>query len=224
LQFNEKLARTGAEDFIRLYLKSSLGMKALVEGEDHRFGFKSEGDMKLHKNLSTIYEYDIILVPTFHINGYPVKSGKIRELIEKGEIVQAKRMLGGGYIIKGKVVPGDKIGRKLGFPTANISVCEDKLLPADGVYLVKTTINSTTYHGLLYIGYRPTITDKKEKRTELYLFNFNGELYNLALKVELIMKIREDRYFEDIQLLRKQMEEDRTYAMKLIKGPGGIND
>lgn len=216
LEFDRSLSHKNPEDFVREYLKGSLGMKVIIEGEDHRFGFGSSGDIELHRKLSAILDYEFIVIPTYYVNGYPVKSGRIRELVAKGELKLAKELLGHNYFLIGKVVEGDKLGRALGFPTANISVDENKLLPNDGVYLVKTMVGSSFYYGLLYIGFRPSIGLKREKRVELNLFDFDKDIYGEQVTVEFIIKLREDKSFDNLDLLKKEMENDKQKALKLL--------
>lgn len=216
LEFTRELAKLEPEEFVRLYLVESLGARLVVEGQDHTFGFNAQGSVALLKELSRKYNFELEILPPVFAGTKEIKSGRIRELIKKGEIKKANEMLGREYTLYGTVVEGDKLGRKLGFPTANIKPERDKLLPPDGVYLVRTKLASEVLYGLLYIGSRPTL-GTTERRVELNIFDFDGNLYGENLLIEFITKIRSDMKFERLNELKKQMGIDKAIAVKLLQ-------
>jgi riboflavin kinase/FMN adenylyltransferase len=149
-----------------------------------------------------------------------VRSSRIREKIEQGHIKEANLWLGYPYSLTGTVVGGSQLGRKIGFPTANIEPLEKyKLIPADGVYAVKVALSDSSLHfGILNIGYRPTVTDNKQEKTiEVHILNYDGLLYNEKITVYFHERIREEMRFNGIDELRKQLEKDRSDALNLLE-------
>lgn len=208
--FTKAFSRIPAQQFVRDYLVNKLKVKTIIIGYDHHFGKNREGNIQLLKELSSIYEYDVIEISAEEIDEVNISSTKIRNAIQKGDIHLADTYLGEYFELNGIVIEGEKLGRKLGFPTANIDLeSEIKLVPKDGVYATKVKTPDGTYHfGLLSIGKRPTVTDSGDTSIEVYLLDFEGDLYGKRLTVELLRRIRNDEKFDSLDTLKIKMQTD----------------
>lgn len=208
--FTKEFSRIPAAQFVRDYLVNKLKVKTIVIGYDHHFGKNREGDINLLKELSEIYEYEVIEISAKDIDEVNISSTKIRDAIKKGHIHLADSYLGTPFELNGTVIHGQKIGRKLGFPTANINLhSEIKLVPKNGVYAAKIFLHdNSSYFGLLSIGHRPTITSIGDLSIEVYLTNFSGDLYDKNIRIQVLRYIREDKKFDSIADLISEMKND----------------
>ncbi len=213
--FTRTFARLSATEFVRDLLINTLGMSELVIGYDHHFGRNREGSLSELSELSSLYGFRLSIVEAQKFSDITISSTKIRNALLSGEIEKANSLLNRPYTITGMVNQGDKIGRKLNFPTANLEVSGDKLIPSNGVYLFKTNYQSKKYYGLVNIGMRPTF-EGNEKRIEAFLIDFTGDLYNELITLALLKKIREEQKFSSIEALKKQMAIDYRKARELI--------
>ncbi len=212
--FTKAFSRKTATQFIRDLLINTLDTKVLVIGYDHRFGKNREGSFENLKEGAITYGYALEQIPPQDIDDVTVSSTKIRNALTEGDILTATQYLNHYYIMKGTVVKGDQIGRTLGYPTANIEVEERiKLIPADGVYLVRLYVNNEAYFGMLNIGKRPTVEENGDKRIEVYLFDFNQNIYDHTVTIEFLEWIRSDENFPDMEALKKQMDQDMKNAL-----------
>lgn len=198
------------EDFVKDILVDKLGAKKIVCGENFRFGKNRSGDTGILKILGDEYGYDTEIVPLLSINGNIISSTVIRKLINEGNIKKAEEMLGHKYIIAGRVVHGNAIGRTINTPTANIIPAENKLLPPNGVYISICNIDGIYYKGVTNIGYKPTI-DKGEKQlgVETYFLDFEGDLYGKVLEIQLIRYLRPEKKFGGLKELKMQLQDDK---------------
>jgi riboflavin kinase/FMN adenylyltransferase len=191
--FNEEFSRISPTSYVRDLLVNHLKTNHLVIGYNHQFGRNREGNLTLLTELSSIYDFNIEEISAQQINEIKVSSTKIRAAIEAGNIATANNYLGHTFSISGKVIQGNKLGRTIGFPTANIKIDEsDKICPPKGVYAVRVKLDNQTLNGMMNIGTRPTI--EKEQTTlsnEVHIFNFNKDIYNLTIQIEFIARIRE---------------------------------
>jgi riboflavin kinase/FMN adenylyltransferase len=218
LPFTKEFSRISSLEFVRDILVNQIGTKKLVIGYDHHFGRNREGSFEHLVEFGPMYGFEVEEIPAIDIKDVNVSSTKIREALGGGDISKAKEYLGRNYSISGIVVAGNKIGRQIGFPTANIKVKESiKLIPEIGVYAVKVKHNNENYNGMLNIGYRPTIGDHNELSIEVNLFNFKGDLYDEELKIEFISKIRDEKQFKDINKLKQQLERDLINCKNILK-------
>ena len=217
IPFTKEFAQTSSEDFIINYLVKNIGTKKLIVGYDHHFGRDREGNyQKLHQ-LGENYGFDVEEITAQYIDDTAVSSTKIRKALMDGDIKLANKMLGYNYSITGIVVEGNKIGRSIGFPTANIEI-EDKykLIAAGGVYACKVDVNGKIYHGMGNIGTRPTI-GINGLVTEVHIFNFDKEIYGQEITIYFVDRIRDEKKFSGLEELKSQLENDRIYVKSLFQ-------
>lgn len=219
LPFSEEMARLTAYDFMKKILKELLGVKVLVIGYDNRFGHnRSEGfdDYVRHGREMGI---EVLPSQSFRLHGIDVSSSVIRSLLGEGEIEMAEQCLGYPYFFSGKVVGGHRIGRELGFPTANIEPENMlKIIPAPGVYAVKVRMEGRreTKHAMMNIGTRPTF-DGSEQSLEVHIFDFNGDIYGCRISVAFMHKIRNEKRFASKEALMEQLEKDAETAKESFR-------
>ncbi len=207
IPFTKSLAEWSPELFVKEYIVDSFKAKGVVVGFNFRFGKQRRGDVGLLTYLSEKYNFTLKIVDPVFIDGVKVSSSLIRNLIEKGSIELANKFLGRAYFFIGEVIKGKGRGKFLGYPTANLSVSELKLIPLPGVYAVWVTLKGQKYKGAMNIGKNPTF-DEKELSIEVYIFNFNSEIYGEKLKIELVSYIREEIKFSSPEALKLQIEQD----------------
>lgn len=213
--FDKFFAATPFDRFIKRILVDRLQVKKLVVGYNHQFGRDRQGNFENLKIYAERYGFGIEQLSKVEIDGNRVSSSVIRKNILDGNLELANSMLGHYHQLSGQVVHGNKIGRQLGFPTANIQVNElYKILPADGVYAVKARINNMELKGMLNIGARPTLNEYKDKVIEANFFNFEGELYEKNIILSFLKRIREERKFESKDELRSQINLDKQVIEK----------
>jgi riboflavin kinase/FMN adenylyltransferase len=216
LPFTLEFSKKSAGEFVKDYLVSKLHIKALILGYDNRFGNKEHNNFNQLTELSNNYNFVIEQLDVKDLNGITVSSSKIREAIDKGNIRYANQLLGYPYELTGKVVKGNQIGQKIGFPTANIDLENDfKLIPSMGVYVVKVKWNDKIYNGMLNIGIRPTLNINK-LCIEAHLFDFNTVLYGQYLSIYLVDKIRDEQRFNGLNELIEQLKKDEIHARKVL--------
>ena len=203
------------EEFIEL-LVNNLNLKKIIVGYNHKFGKNRSADINSLKNFGFKYSFEVIEIKAFEIEDIKISSTKIRDSIESGEIDKCNSFLGYNFNIKGKVVKGKSIGKVIGFPTANIVLEEDyKIIPKNGVYLIKSIIENEKLYGMMNIGFNPTFGINK-KTIEVNLFNYDKDLYGTTLKVQLIKFIRDEIKFSDVEELQNQLKSDRENCIDYI--------
>ena len=213
LPFNLRFADITASRFITEILLDSLHVSHLVVGDDFVFGYKREGNFSLLKQASITGNFQVTEVAAFKIDGVRVSSSLIRSALWQGNLDSAAKFLGRPYSICGRVVPGDHIGHKIGFPTANIHL-KRRELPLMGIYAVKVyNLAQTPLFGLANIGFRPTILSKK-KLLEVYILDFDANIYGKRIMLEFCKKIRDEKKFNSLAELKAQIEDDVTLARK----------
>ncbi|MDL2252374.1 bifunctional riboflavin kinase/FAD synthetase [Odoribacter sp. OttesenSCG-928-J03] len=217
IKFTEALAAMSYGDFVRNILVDKIGIKALVIGYDHRLGKDREGNFDVLKVLAQQYHFELKQEQVYTEDEINVSSTKIRTALELGEIQVVNKLLGYDYKISGEVVHGDRIGRSIGFPTANIKVNDErKLFPATGVYVVKVKIDDQEYGGMVNIGVRPTVSKAGIIRPEVNIFDFDGDLYGQCLTLSFIARIRGERRFDNTEELRLQLQQDFKQAQEIL--------
>lgn len=215
--FSKEFSRLSSTEYVRDILVNKLNVSTLVIGYDHQFGRNREGSFKHLQELAPLYDFTVEEIQAQEIQKINISSTKVRNSLLTGEISAANQFLGYNYFIKGSVVPGKKMGRTIGFPTANIKVNEwYKLIPASGVYAVKITLDDSIYKGMLNIGTRPTMIDHNNETIEVNIFNFEEDIYNKEVKIEFIERIRDEQKFENINLLQQQLEIDKQQIIQIF--------
>ena len=217
LDFTTEISQLSAREFMKDILKDKLSVNTLVIGYDHRFGHNREDGFADYKRYGS--EIGIDVIEARELPGQEhVSSSRIRKLLAEGYIRKAAKLLSYNYTISGKIVEGFKVGRTIGFPTANIQVWETyKVIPAFGVYAVYVHVEGQRYDGMLYIGKRPTLHNGDNISIEVNLFNFDGDLYNKELTAEFIDFVRPDEKFIDIDTLKKQIGNDKDTVISVIE-------
>lgn len=218
LRFNRALADLPPDDFVKQILIDQLGVKAVVVGDDCRFGAKRAGDYLILKRLGERYHFEAIKMSPVLYKGERISSTRVRTALQAGNISLEQALLGGHYRLCGKVVLGEKRGRKLGFPTANIDLHRD-VLPFSGIFVVRAHLNNKTYTGAGSLGVRPTFEGTRPL-LEVYLFDFSQNIYGRYLKVEFLHKLRPEERFETIDALVEQMRQDVLKAKEYFQKMG----
>jgi riboflavin kinase/FMN adenylyltransferase len=221
IPFTKDFARLTTKEFFQDYLLKKYGVNHFVVGYDHRVGSDKTQSQQEMLDIAELMGIKTHRVGEFHKdinnNDIIISSTKIRERISSGDVNIANTLLGYNYTLSGVVVSGQKLGRKLGFPTANIKLYEPlKLLPKDGVYAVKVNYNGHQYNGITNIGTRPTVSLGVQKSIETHILDFNEQIYGLTISVEFIQRIREEQKFNSIDELIEQLTKDREYAHNLL--------
>lgn len=212
VEFTKEFSQTSSEDFIQRLLVDKLKTKKLIIGYDHRFGKNREGSFEYLKENADRFGFEVQEIPRKDIDDVGISSTKIRNALFGGEVDIAHEYLGKYYAVTGVVIAGKKLGTKLGFPTANISVKEGyKLIPADGVYAVFVRLNDKTHSGMLNIGLRPTV-DGHSKVMEVHIFDFNDNIYGSSITIEFVKKLRDEKKFESLEQLKSQLQEDKVQS------------
>ena len=211
--FTFEFSRLSAMEFVRDILVNNLNIHTVIIGYDHQFGRNREGNIQYLKDVSSIYDFQAVEIPAKEIDAVNISSTKIRRAILEGEIELANQYLGNPYVLSGTVIQGNQLGRTIGFPTANIQVNDaTKIIPGNGVYLVKVNHKNSLLNGLMNIGTRPTVSDVAENRIEIHIFDFNEDIYGHILEVEVLKKVRDEKKFNSIGELSKQIEQDLIFA------------
>ena len=217
INFTREFSRQSPIEFFKKYIISKIGLKEIVIGHDHKFGKGREGTSETLKTLGKEFNFEISLVDEYKFCGETISSTKLRHAIMDGDIKRANSFLGREYTFSGTVISGDKRGRLLGYPTANIKLDDnDKLLPGLGIYAAEVIIDNRKFASLLSIGKRPTFYDNGEIVPEVYIYNFNKNIYNKKITVNVLEKIRKEEKFSSPEELINQMNKDREAGIKIF--------
>ncbi len=218
LEFTERIRSMDARTFVEEVLVKQVGVKVLVMGFDHVFGRDRKGDFAMVSALGRELGFRVVRVEALVIDGKIVSSTLIRDLLWAGDVATAEKMLGYPYFIMGRIVDGKRLGRSLGFPTANIRPDDEhKLIPRDGVYAVRVYLSGKEYGGMLNIGIRPTVSDGFPRKTiEVHIFDFHGDIYGQDVKVVFVERIRDERKFAGVEELAVQLQKDKETALRLL--------
>jgi len=215
LRFDERLANLDADDFIRQVLLLGLDVKYLVVGDDFCFGKGRTGNFDLLREAGKQHGFPVVNMHTFEIAGERVSSTRVRQALVEGDLVQAEQLLGRPYRMCGRVAHGDKRGRTIGFPTANIHL-HRKTSPVQGVYAVEMFgIEGEPVSGVANVGNRPTV-DGTRSLLEVHLFDFSQEIYGQYVHVNFVQKIRDEMKFESFDHLKQQILQDAVQARQLL--------
>jgi riboflavin kinase/FMN adenylyltransferase len=216
IPFSKEFSRLTSLDFVRNILVNKIGTKKLVIGYDHHFGKNREGSFEHLLEFGPVYGFDVEEIPEQDIDEVAVSSSKIRNSLLEGNVELANTFLERKYSLIGTVVRGDQVGRTLGYPTANINIAfPHKLIPAFGVYLVEVIVEDKKYFGALNIGVRPTLNNKKPQ-IEVYIFEFDQEIYGKKVEILFIKKIRNEQKFSSLEELKNQIQLDVLIMKNII--------
>jgi riboflavin kinase/FMN adenylyltransferase len=211
--FDEIFSRLTAEEFVSTILVDRFHIHKIIIGHDHRFGRNRTADIDDLIAFGKQYDFEVEQISVQEINDISVSSTKIRNALVEGDMALANEYLGYDYFLTGKIIQGKQLGRTIGFPTANLKIEEDyKLIPQNGVYIVKSIINQKTVFGMMNIGFNPTV-DGQSQSIEIHYFDFDADLYNQKISVSILKKIRSEQKFESIDLLKEQLEKDKKTAL-----------
>lgn len=214
--FSKEFSRLTALDFVRDVLVNQLNTSKLIIGYDHHFGKNREGNINQLREYSHLYDFEVEEIPAQDIDNISVSSTKIRSALHSGNLKTANTYLGYNFSLSGVVVNGKKLGGKIGFPTANISIKEDyKLVPKTGVYVIKSTIDGSILFGMMNIGYRPTVNGNHQT-IEAHFFNFDRDLYGAFLKIELLYFLRDEQKFNSVDDLILQLKQDKKNSLTYL--------
>jgi len=210
--FTPEFSRLTYEEFVEQVLVDQIHTKFLVVGYDHKFGKNRQGDFEFLKKCADRHEFQIEKLDVLLMNESHISSTKIREAIQQGDFETANAFLGYPFTLHGTVVEGQKLGRKIQFPTANIQASDpDKIIPGYGVYAVKITVMNQTFQGMLNIGSRPTVNNNADNRSiEVHIFDFESDIYGEPIELVFFKKLREEQKFSSIDALKNQLSKDKT--------------
>lgn len=210
--FDGEFRNLTGEEFIRKVLINTLHTKLLIIGYDHSFGKNRSGNFELLKQLAPELGYDVLQMEAVNLYNHNVSSTKIRKALEVGKINEANAMLGYHYPISGKVVDGKKLGRSIGYPTANIAVSKEKLLPKKGAYIVDVFVQNKKYMGMLSIGTNPTVNGE-HLTVEVHILNFDKDIYGEDIQIHFREFLHEEIKFESLPLLIEKLDEDKEKTL-----------
>ncbi len=216
--FTKEFSKLSYSDFVKKILVDKINTHCLVVGYDHKFGKNREGGFEYLKDCAKQYGFKIEKLEALLVDNMNVSSTKIRAALQNGDIKTANRYLGYKFMLHGNVVEGRRIGREIGFPTANIKSSDPyKIIPGYGVYAVEISIGNEDYGGMLNIGTRPTFNNNADNRSiEVNIFDFNGDIYNQEITLSFIDKIREEKKFNNVEALIVQLQKDKLTALNLL--------
>jgi riboflavin kinase/FMN adenylyltransferase len=215
ITFDKQFAATEPEDFVQKLVIHSKPLREICVGHEWSFGKNRRGNLDLLKKLGAKFNFDVVGIPPVKINGAVVSSTAIRQAIEKGDLAKAAEMLGREYTILGTVTRGDNLGKKIGFPTANLSAHSEQF-PPNGVYVAEARIDGELYRGVINLGIRPTVSSGKSERVlEIHLFDFNRDIYGHDVEVRFLKFLRSEKKFQDLDTLVQQIRQDVEQARQL---------
>lgn len=214
--FDEIFSRLTASEFVKTVLVDQLRIKKIIIGYDHKFGRNRSANIDDLIAFGKEYDFEVEQISAQEIEAVSVSSTKIRKELKAGNVALANEYLGYTYFLTGTVKKGNQLGRTIGFPTANIQIPEEyKLIPKNGVYIVKSIINQKTVFGMMNIGFNPTV-EKECLSLEIHYFDFDADLYDTEVVVSLLEYIRPEQKFESFDLLKAKLEEDKNQALAFI--------
>lgn len=217
LPFTKEFSQLSPNEFIQQVYVQGVNTQKLAIGYDHRFGKNREGGFDYLKQHASSYGFSIEEISRHDIDDVVISSTKIRKALLEGNVQTANQYLGYAYSMEGKVAHGDKIGRTIGFPTANLEIQENfKLIPADGIYAVEATLDQEKLKGMLYIGNRPTLSGVNQQRIEVNLFDFDRDIYDQQLQINLVAKIRGDEKLNSLEELKLRLQDDERMSRAVL--------
>jgi riboflavin kinase / FMN adenylyltransferase len=218
MPFDSHTANLSSEEFVVDILKNQLGVQTLLLGYDHRFGRNREGSFEYLKENQNRFGMQVFEISRLDIDQAAVSSTRIRQFLQEGNCHEAQQLLNRRYSVEGIVIEGKKLGRTIGVPTANIKLENPyKLLPKMGVYAVEVIHNSTSFAGMLNIGFNPTVNSSNMKSIEVHIFDFDMDIYGQKIKLNFISRLRDEVKFDGLESLKKQLAIDAIAAREVYK-------
>ncbi|HSR38447.1 MAG TPA: riboflavin kinase, partial [Phnomibacter sp.] len=210
-----------ATDYIEKFLVAKFHPATIIIGYDHRFGKNREDNYQLLEKYRGPYHYQLIEIPEAVIKDNTISSTRIRKALSHGEIAEANDLLGYHYFFEGLVIQGNKLGRTIGYPTANLLQSDvEKLVPGNGVYAVQVTLPSLpqfgTLNGMMNIGVRPTV-DGTKRSIEVNIFDFNEDIYDKPMRVQVVEHLRGEQKFDGLEALKHQLDQDEMHSRAILK-------
>lgn len=216
-EFTKEFANLSAKDYVKQILVDELNTKQVVIGYDHHFGKNRTANIKDLKSFGKLYDFKVEEILAQDIEEVTVSSTKIRNALDEGKVDLANSYLGYNFYITGTVIKGKGLGRTIDYPTANIHIKESyKLIPSDGVFVVKSKIENNSIFGMMNIGTNPTVNGRT-RSIEVHFFDFNADIYNTELKIEFLKRLRSEQKFENLEALKSQLKKDKEAALDFIK-------
>jgi riboflavin kinase/FMN adenylyltransferase len=216
INFDKQFAATEPEKFVEDLVKYSKPLREICVGHEWAFGKNRRGNLALLKKLGAPFNFNVVGIPPVRLNGELVSSTTIRRAIETGDLQKAAAMLGRDYTILGTVVRGDNLGKKIGFPTANLSAHSEQF-PTNGVYVAEAKLDGIVYPGVVNLGYRPTVSSDKERVLEIHLLDFDHDIYGKDLELRFLKYLRPEKKFGSVEALTRQIEADVDQARNLFE-------
>lgn len=215
--FTKEFANLSAEEYVNDFLVKNFHPATIIIGYDHHFGHDRTGNIELLNTLKGKHGYKVIEIDAQLIEDATISSTKIRNALLEGKITEANTMLGRSYSVSASVIEGRKLGRTIGYPTANLQPeYLEHIIPANGVYAVTVQHDNNSYKGMLNIGYRPTVDDGKTRHIEVHIFDFNEDIYDRTIQVNFIERLRDEKAFASVDELKKQLDIDKENALKVL--------
>ncbi len=218
LSFTHELAGLSPHQFIGL-LKKYLRMRGLLIGPDFALGQGREGNTDALRTLGRAMDFSVAVIPPLVIKGEVVSSTAIRDALTNGDMERVHNLIGRPFSLHGRVIPGERRGKELGFPTANLDINSEQALPADGIYVTWAYINNEAYPSVTNIGQRPTFGGG-ERTVEVYILDYHGDLYGHELKIDIVERLRNEKQFDTVDELKKQMAEDIKQGRVILNSRG----
>jgi riboflavin kinase/FMN adenylyltransferase len=220
-RFNYDFAKIGAKEFVAHILQQGLAAQWVLVGDDFRFGARRAGDLAMLRSLSSSYGFEVEEMSTYNVDGIRVSSTAVRKALSSDDLGLARRLLGRPYSISGKVVNGDKLGRRIGFPTANMQLRHNRP-PLSGIFAVEVrgaldTSPQQVTRGVASLGVRPTVHEDGKPVLEVHLFDFNQEIYGQHLRMDFLHKLRDEEKYSDLDTLIRQIRLDVENAKKYFQ-------
>ena len=215
IPFDKNFAQTEAEDFVAQLTESAKPLREICVGHEWSFGKNRAGNLALLRTLGARHDFNVVGIPPVRVSGAVVSSTAIRARIERGDFAGAAVMLGRDYTILGTVREGSKLGRQLGFPTANLSAHSEQF-PPNGVYFVEAWLEGVLHHGVVNVGFRPTVSgEKAERMIEVHLLDFHRDIYGADIEIKFVQFLRPEKKFESVEALGQQITVDVKKAREL---------
>ncbi len=215
--FTKEFSKLTAEDYVKKILVEAIGTKKLIIGYDHKFGNNREGNIETLKQVSGQYNFTVEEIPAHEVDHINVSSTRIRRALEQGDLETANSFLGYTYFLSGTVVEGKKLGRQLGYPTANIQPKDGtKLVPGIGVYAATTIVGGKRYKGMMSVGLNPTTDTDNKLKIEINIFNFDKDIYGEEITLEFCRRLRNEEKFASLDELKKQLALDKENALAVL--------
>lgn len=214
--FNTRVASLTAEQFMA-QTKEHLGLRQLWVGQDFALGRGREGNVERLRQLGEVLGFELKVIPPAVENGVPISSSRIRSLLSQGDVVQAAHLLGRPYSLEGEVIQGDGRGRTIGIPTANLSIWEERIVPKNGVYVTRVHVDNQAWGSVTNIGFRPTFDNQNERpQVETHILDFYQDLYGQRVRIEFLLRLRDEQRFPSIDALIQQIHNDVVKARQAL--------